>query len=217
MKRDNLVIEKPSLITEWDKAKNGDLLPEQVSSGSHTVAWWTCQRGHSWQAVVKSRALQGDNCPYCFGKRPIVGETDLATIHPEWIAEWDYDKNIILPTQITAFSHKLIWWHCKKENHPFEARPLDRHYKNCGCPYCSGNRAIKGVNDLQTVLPHLADEWDRERNDLTPDSVKPRSMQRVWWVCKNGHHWLSTIDSRYNGNNCPYCFGKIQMKTRLVK
>ncbi len=32
-----------------------------------------------------------------------------------------------------------------------------------GCPYCSGQKVLKGTNDLQTVNPVLAREWDYEK------------------------------------------------------
>ena len=78
--------------------------------------------------------------------------------------------------------------------------------KGACCPYCSGRYAIKGENDLQTVNPSLAKEWNYEKNDgLTPMDVLPNSNKKVWWKCSEGHEWQSTINHRNNGRGCPIC------------
>ena len=75
-----------------------------------------------------------------------------------------------------------------------------------GCPYCSGRYAVKGENDLQTVNPTLAKEWNYEKNNgLTPEDVMPNSGQKVWWKCSQGHEWQAKIQDRNNGNGCPIC------------
>lgn len=55
------------LLEEWDSEKNLPLMPDGVTHGSHTMAWWRCGCGHSWQAPVYTRAA-GSGCPYCAGK-----------------------------------------------------------------------------------------------------------------------------------------------------
>lgn len=207
---------RPDLAAEWNFERNGLQLPEQVTAQSHWNMWWICSRGHSYKATVANR-FRGNGCPYCAGKLPILGETDLQTVHPELILDWDFDKNGNLrPDNFTVGSHKKIWWHCA-EGHSWRTDIYNRH-KGCGCPYCSGLLAICGETDIGTVNPMLASEWDYERNaGILPDEIKPYSNKKVWWVCQNGHHWLSTVGARHAGSNCPYCQGKIQMRTRLVK
>lgn len=55
------------LLEEWDSEKNLPLTPDGVTHGSHTMAWWRCGSGHSWQALVYTRTA-GSGCPYCAGK-----------------------------------------------------------------------------------------------------------------------------------------------------
>lgn len=38
------------LLVQWDKQKNGDLTPRDVTKGSHKKIWWKCVFGHSWKA-----------------------------------------------------------------------------------------------------------------------------------------------------------------------
>ncbi|MBQ6999935.1 MAG: zinc-ribbon domain-containing protein [Oscillospiraceae bacterium] len=77
----------PEMRKLWHPEKNGDLQPEDISSGSRKYIWWRCERGHSWQAQVYS-VKAGCSCPYCSGRNPIPGETDLATTHPQVLKLW---------------------------------------------------------------------------------------------------------------------------------
>lgn len=50
------------LLTQWDYEKNGTLTPDRVTYGSHKKVWWICEKGHSWQAIVKSRISGCSGC-----------------------------------------------------------------------------------------------------------------------------------------------------------
>ena len=74
------------------------------------------------------------------------------------------------------------------------------------CPYCTGKKVLKGYNDLQTLNPTLAKEWNYEKNNgLTPMDVAPNSHKKVWWKCNKGHEWQAIIGNRHKGNGCPIC------------
>ena len=67
-------------------------------------------------------------------------------------------------------------------------------------------KLIPGRNDLATVNPALAAQWDYESNgDLKPTMVSAGSSKKVGWVCEQGHHWPATIASRNAGAGCPDC------------
>lgn len=40
--------------------------------------------------------------------------------------------------------------------------------KDSNCPYCSGKKLLKGENDLQTLYPDIAKEWDWKLNSNKP-------------------------------------------------
>jgi len=64
-------------------------------------------------------------------------------------------------------------------------------------------------NNLLSVNPSLAKEWDYEKNGkLTPSDVTPGSNKKVWWKCKNGHEWQASVYTRNKGIGCPYCANK---------
>lgn len=201
----------PKIAKEWNNIKNGNLNPIDVTAGSNVKVWWRCKKGHEWQAKVCYRT-KGTGCPYCAGNKLLKGYNDLQTVNPALAAEWNNEKNVgFSPEDITANNNKTVWWKCQK-GHEWKASIYNRS-KGTGCPYCAGSKALKGYNDLQSVNPTLAKEWDYEKNDgLTPEDVLPNSEKKVWWKCKNGHVWKTTIGTRNQGAGCPYCAGQKAIK-----
>ena len=203
-KSNSLLLLNPEIAKEWNYQKNGSLKPEYIFANSSKKVWWKCSKGHEWQATISSRN-DGHKCPYCSGRFAIKGETDLQTANPALAEEWNYEKNDELtPTDVMPNSDKKVWWKCKK-SHEWQAKIYHRN-NGSGCPYCSGRYTVKGENDLQTVNPSLAKEWNYEKNDeLTPVDVTPNSNKKVWWKCNHGHEWQAIIYNRNNGNDCPVC------------
>ncbi len=201
----------PTVAKEWVYEKNGGLKPYDVTANSHKKVCWKCSQGHEWEAVIHSRN-KGIGCPYCAGQKVLQGFNDLQTLNPILAEEWNYERNgNLTPLNVRPGSEKKVWWKCKKE-HEWQATIASRN-SGRGCPYCSGYKVLKGYNDLQTVNPILAEEWNYERNgNLTPLNVRPGSEKKVWWKCKNGHEWQATIASRNSGNGCPYCAGQRVIK-----
>ena len=193
-----------TLIKQWDYKKNGSLTPRSIAPNSHKKIWWICSEGHEWQAMIKHRN-NGSGCPFCSGLKAIRGETDLQTINPSLAKEWNYEKNDgITPMDILPNSGKKVWWKCSK-GHEWEAVIAQRN-NGRGCPYCAGKKVLKGYNDLCTLNPILANEWNVSKNEvLTPMDVAPGSHKKVWWKCENNHEWQATINSRNQGNGCPEC------------
>ena len=128
--------------------------------------------------------------------------------------EWNYEKNGNLrPEHFAPSSHKKVWWKCCK-GHEWQAAIANRN-KGRKCPYCSGKKVLKGYNDLQTVNPTLALEWNYEKNnEITPTEVTPNSNKKVWWKCSKGHEWETTINNRSNGNGCPVCAREKRKKSK---
>ena len=206
-KEKSILISNPEVAAEWNYEKNEGLKPEYVASNSNKKVWWKCQKGHEWQALIGNRT-KGQGCPYCAGKKVLSGYNDLQTLNPELAKEWNYEKNGSLnPINVTAGSNKKVWWRCEK-GHEWQAMIKHRN-KGSGCPYCAGQRVLKGFNDLQTLNPTLAKEWNYERNNgLTPADVLPNSNKKVWWKCSVGHEWQAVIASRNRGRGCPQCHRK---------
>lgn len=82
----------PALSAQWDWEKNFDLTPQMVMAGNSRKVWWRCEKGHSWQATIASRA-SGCGCPVCANRKILPGFNDFATTHPALAAEWHPTKN----------------------------------------------------------------------------------------------------------------------------
>ena len=200
----DLTTTRPDLAKQWHPTKNGDLLPTDVSYGSQKKVWWQCEKGHEWEATVLSRLSCG--CPYCAGKQAVSGENDLATLHPDLIKEWLYEKNTGLdPTKLTQYSNKKAWWKCPK-GHEYYSGIDHRTRQGQGCPYCTGRKVLAGFNDFETKRPDLVRFWDYEKNDLLPSQVLAGSNKTVFWKCEKGHEWEDKVCSRTRGGSeCPHC------------
>lgn len=147
----------PEIAKQWNYEKNGDLLPEMISPGSHKKVWWVCEKGHEWQVAVYHRS-RGSRCPICSGQRILPGYNDLQTQNPLLALEWNYEKNgIFTPDKVAPSSNMKVWWKCTK-GHEWEAAVNSRNNLGNGCPICVNQVVIAGVNDLKTTNPELAAE-----------------------------------------------------------
>lgn len=72
------------------------------------------------------------------------------------------------------------------------------------------SRVIKGVNDLATLRPDLASEWNYDKNDgIQPNTVSLHSNVKYWWKCSVcGYEWKTNVNDRANGRGCPECAKK---------
>ena len=200
--------QKELILTQWDAAQNAPLTPQTVSYSSHTYAWWRCENGHEWRAAVYART-GGTGCPYCTGRKVLVGYNDLASRYPKLARQWDTQKNLPLgPADVSAGSQRSVWWRCEK-GHSWRAAIRSRTL-GCGCPVCAGKQILPGENDLVSRFPVLAAQWDTEKNgDLTARDVLPGTEKKVWWRCENGHSWRAAVSARtHGGSGCPVCAGK---------
>ena len=207
----DLATTNPELTKEWNYSKNKDFNPTMVSYGSHKKVWWVCSKGHEWQASIHHRN-NGSGCPICSNRLALKGYNDLLTINPKLAKEWNFKKNGNLkPDMVTSNSNKKVWWRCDK-GHEWEISIYDRN-NGSGCPICLNRNVLKGYNDLVTVNPELAKEWNYDRNiGIEPTKLKATSGKKVWWKCERGHEWESSVNSRNQGNGCPICSNKQVLK-----
>lgn len=197
------------LLEQWDEEKNGELSPRNVTHGSHRKVWWRCEEGHQWDAAVYCRTIDNTGCPYCARKKPHPCTHSLASDYPELLPEWHPTKNEGLePENIAPLSHRKVWWICGK-GHEWQAQVKSRA-RGTGCPYCANKQVRTGENDLATVFPDIAGEWNYEKNGtLTPQSIVYGSGSKMWWRCQRGHEWQATVLSRtLNASACPVCAGR---------
>lgn len=197
----------PLLAKEWCYERNEGITPEKIALNARLEAWWQCPNcGGKYKSWVYNR-IKGIGCPYCSipAKRVLKGYNDLATKNPELLSEWHFERNIdIAPDEILPGSNLKVWWICQ-EGHEWEASIAHR-VNGRGCPYCSGRKVLIGYNDLQTLEPDLAKEWNYSKNSgLLPSEVTIGSNKKVWWKCEYSHEWQAVVVNRCKGAGCPIC------------
>ena len=201
MRRGSLAEERPELVPQW--GTNNKLSPSDVSCGSHKKVWWVCDKGHSWEATVKNRALKGSGCPYCEHRAVLNGYNDLLTVFPDIAKTWS-PKNLKTPSEVSSKSNAEVLWICEN-GHEWKARIADRT-EGHGCPYCAGQKVWKGFNDLATTHPDLIPEWSERNKDLDPEAITYKNRSNVWWHCsKCGNEYQAVVYARANGRICPFC------------
>lgn len=136
-----LAIRQPKLAYEWNYDKNGDLTPLtiSVSSGKNVSSikvWWKCAKGHSWQALIRSRTVIGSGCPVCAGKAASP-DYNLVTEYPDIALDWDMHKNKLPPEQYLPYSNKTVWWKCHTCGSSWKAMVIKRTREKKCCPQCS--------------------------------------------------------------------------------
>lgn len=140
----------------------------------------------------------------------IIKENSVA--NSDFIDEWDFEKNKgINPEYVAKFSNKKYWWLCRDYKHSWKAAAQKRAAGH-GCIYCSGQRVLKGFNDLESQFPDVAKEWDSSKNSKKPDEVSAKSPKKKYsWICsKCGNRWDTSIYVRtVFGCGCPECKKKV--------
>jgi hypothetical protein len=167
----------------------------------------SCEKGHQWLQSARSKN-SGRGCPYCARKKAWPGETDMFTEAPELEVLWDWGKNSHLdPKTLLKGSDKKVWWICAN-GHSLEKK-VDSFYRS-RCGICSNKVLQKGFNDLATVRPDLAKEFDSDRNNgQAPQEFLYGSGAMVWWLCDDKHPFRAKISQRnFSSTKCPYCSGK---------
>lgn len=191
---------------------NIDTLPRCTSM----KVWWKCKNGHDYFACVISRSRLHSSCPYCSGRKPILGETDLETWchknnREDILDEWDYDKNIKSPIDIKPTSKTKCWFKCPL-GHSYLKNLSNKTIRGDGCPICNNKQILSGYNDLKTWCINnnrkdILEEWDYNKNLIKPEEIFPGTAKKIWFKCQNGHEYIQPLYNRTGPQKCgcPYC------------
>ena len=213
----------PDIAKMWDEEGNGTLTPFMFTSGSNYMAMWKCPKcGNTWKSPISSIvARQVKSCKTCSmrenGKTITKVKTakygSLAEKSKELLKQWDFEENGGLsPYDIPLNYSSPVAWKCDDCGYKWSSSPNTRVRKDiiAGCPHCSGRVAMPVVDDLETLHPMIAKEWDKDKNGgVLPSQVKPYSNRKYYWLClKCGYSYQSTAGNRVAGHGCPICARK---------
>jgi hypothetical protein len=154
----------PEMARQWHPLKNKKSA-NQFTAGSNKKAWWLCEEGHEWEAVIRSRRLS--RCPFCVNRSVGYGNS-LADLHPELLKEINYDKSDIDPKQIHAGSEFSLWWICKR-GHTWEAPVRRRTTEGRGCGQCSNQTSspeIRMFTEFKALFPDSESRHKIERKEV---------------------------------------------------
>ena len=149
-----LSIVNSKVAQEWHSFRNGVLNPDNCHAGSNKKVWWQCKKGHEWEDQVNHR-VRGSKCPYCLGRR-FTAENSLHNLNPALASEWHPSLNQNLtPMDVMPWSHKKVWWHCKKE-HEWESTPYSRS-KGSRCIFCNSSSSMMELR-IYSEIKYLFDD-----------------------------------------------------------
>lgn len=156
---------------------------------------------------------------------PLPGQS-FADHHQALVTEWHPSKNgDLTPYMVHPSSSLKVWWMCH-EGHEWQSVVGNRAFGR-GCPICNRRetglrtkkRIIGQIGHLMATHPHLAVQWDHERNAQSPSDYSFGSSAKVWWRCAHGHSWRATIATRSRkATKCPVClYGGIRTSEAFWK
>ena len=100
---------------------------------------------------------------------------------------------------MTLHASNNVYWKCDKCHGSYPAVVNSRANGN-GCPYCSGQKLLRGYNDLETKYPHVAKYFCIKENNKQPFEVIGGGHKIYYWYCtKCGKPHRTRIDHRING------------------
>jgi hypothetical protein len=129
----------------------------------------------------------------------------MFTEAPHLESFWDWSKNFDLePQNLLKGSDKKAWWLCEK-GHSLRKGIYD--FYRSGCGICSNKVLLNGFNDLATVRPDLAKEFDQNKNGgKSAKDFLFGTATRVWWLCEEQHSFDAKISQRnFSDTKCPVC------------
>ncbi len=123
---------------------------------------------------MAARTRTGGGCPYCAGKKVLVGFNDLATTCPEIAAQWHPTLNgALTPQMFTYGSMRHVWWLCP-EGHVWRA-PISRRAgkQRSGCPLCARTVRRTRLRQYASILAETKAEHPDNGPDLTRADEPP--------------------------------------------
>ena len=150
LKENSLQSKYPEIAKEWHPTKNVGLTPDKISCGNPLKVWWKCSKcNYEWKARIADRT-SGRGCPQCarkrLGKRVsetlrkrklVVGENDLATVRPDLVKEWDFEKNgLYTPDKATCYTNDKVYWICSNCGESYSEYISNRCNGLGKCPKC---------------------------------------------------------------------------------
>lgn len=153
-------------------------------------------------SIVKSytQGKKSLRCPVCSGRKAVPGINDFATLYPDFLQYWDYDKNTILPSETRPQSRYEAWWKCEN-NHSYQKMMMTFIQSNQKCPHCLTKKREKNKVKNHKRL-HEYQLWYFDTDNIDEKYVSDKKHYQ--WKCpKKGHIFKKPLN--YMDFTCPAC------------
>lgn len=176
-------------LKDYDYEKNYPILPETLYNNSSKKIWWKCHICNTEYFRSPNERNAGCGCPNCGHNRRVKTlekvlldkNGSLEEKKPVFLKEWNYEKNTLLPNEITLKSNKKVWWKCEKCNYEWESTPYNR-FQGKGCPKC-GLKKIGQKNSLKVNQYDKNGKYIQTFNSIT-EAMKKTGAKKIIDVCK---------------------------------
>ena len=210
----------PKLSLEFDEEING-IEMNKASSLSKKRYLWKCSMGHIWEDTVSHRVNDNTHCPTCSGRIVLKGFNDLEFLFPIIASEWNYEKNNLKPSEVTAKSRTSVWWKCIN-GHEWKTRVAART-QGRGCKDCSN----KGTSEQERILFNYFSKNGFEvlKNKYLPANVSYTKRNKIEYdlvfpelktvIEYDGNHWHSKNDSIFKDRE--RSFNLLRRKWKVIR
>jgi hypothetical protein len=170
-----------------------------------TPAGILCRKGHTGKSFYGTSTEPV--CPVCNHTRVVPGLNSIVEIHPAIAAQWVRPLNgkALTPETTGAGSNQRVLWVCPN-GHEYPAIVANRTEHGSGCPVCTGQKVMPGVNDLSSTHPDIA----AMLISADPTTLRPGSGSKQTWRCSDGRHTFErSVNSMVRlGGSCPFRTGR---------
>lgn len=138
--------------------KNISYIPLDEYIGSDTKINFLCPHGHVFQAKPHD-ILNGNGCPYCSGRKPWVGETDM------WTTRSDMARLLKNPNdgyRYTYGSNQILEWVCPICGNIIQTAPSQVSRRGLFCDKCSDGFSY-AEKFIASMLNQLDIEFEHEK------------------------------------------------------
>lgn len=186
-------------------------LSEFNKTSNELVDWYCKICKEDYPARIRKRVYDGSGCPVCGRK---TSDIPLSKEFPHLLKDYDDAKNEKPLDFYSKGSDQKVWWKCHKCADERELPVRSRASRGYGCKICKSIEEVKKRNKRKIEIegslleraPHIAAQWDFEKNSASPSEFTWKSGKKVHWVCEHGHTWKTSIHHRVKSNaGCRKC------------
>ena len=222
------------LYDVWDRAKNGDLDPWEISGGSHVKIWIKCQKKDyhgNYEMSCSCFTIENQRCPYCthrnnkIHKLDSLGQYIIDNYGEEFLWKVWSDKNDKSPFEYSVGSEQKVWWRCVDKKHKdYKQRCKGTIKCEFRCPKCVEERKESMLQErTRLYLQELGYEIKTEYNcSLILKNPKKEGKKQGYFrfdneiILENGKHLFIEVHGEQHYKLCYYYKTKEELHNRQL-